>query len=136
MARLLCRRAMSLATRSNLTGTKAQADLDGERIKLKVSSMRSMASRAANHRAYLRATQQAFLEAHELAFHCSAACFANSATITLTSAAKKILLGYEREMTTRFITFRSPWLYEASFCTSGEGHEKGRRGRRSGLLSP
>jgi hypothetical protein len=30
--------------------------------------MRSMASGGAFHRAYLRVTQQAFLEAHELAF--------------------------------------------------------------------
>jgi len=43
----------------------------------------------------------------------------------LTSAVKKILRGYEREMTARFIAFRSHWQYEASFCTPGEGHEKG-----------
>lgn len=48
---------------------EAYADLDGERIKLQAFSMRSMAGGAAYHRAYLRATQQAFLEAHELAFH-------------------------------------------------------------------
>jgi hypothetical protein len=47
---------------------EAYADLGGERIKLQVFAMRSMASGAAFHRAYLRATQQAFLEAHELAF--------------------------------------------------------------------
>ena len=47
---------------------EAYADLDGERIKLQVFSMRSMASGAAFHRAYPCATQQAFLEAHELAF--------------------------------------------------------------------
>jgi hypothetical protein len=47
---------------------EAYADLDGERIKLQVFSMRSMASGAAYHRAYLRATQQAFLEAHQLAY--------------------------------------------------------------------
>ena len=28
-------------------------------------------------------------------------------------------------MTARFIAFRSHWQYEASFCTPGEGHEKG-----------
>ena len=43
---------------------EAYADLDGERVKLQVFSLRSMASGAAYHRAYLRATQQAFLEAH------------------------------------------------------------------------
>ena len=47
---------------------EAYVDLDGERTKLQVFSMRSMASGAAFHRAYLSSTQQAFLEAHELAF--------------------------------------------------------------------
>jgi len=40
---------------------EAYADLDGERTKLYVFSMRSMASGAAFHRAYPCATQQAFL---------------------------------------------------------------------------
>ena len=40
----------------------------GERVKLQVFALRSMASGAAFHRAYRHATQQAFLEAHELAF--------------------------------------------------------------------
>jgi transposase len=35
---------------------------------VQVFAMRSMASGAAFHRAYLHATQQAFLEAHEHAF--------------------------------------------------------------------
>ena len=48
---------------------EAYADLGGERQKLQVFSLRSMASGATFHRAYRRATQQAFLEAHELAFH-------------------------------------------------------------------
>ena len=104
---------------------EAYADLDGERIKLQVFSMRSMASGAAYHRAYLRATQQAFLEAHELAFHYFGGVFRELRYDNLSSAVKKILRGYEREMTARFIAFRSHWQYQASFCTPGEGHEKG-----------
>ena len=38
---------------------------------------------------------------------------------------KKILRGYERELTARFIAFRSHWQYQADFCTPGEGHENG-----------
>jgi transposase len=56
-------------------GSEAQVDwyeawaiLSGERVKLQVFEMRSMGSGAAYHRAYTRATQQAFLEAHQLAF--------------------------------------------------------------------
>jgi hypothetical protein len=44
---------------------EAWADLGGERTKPQVFSMRSMASGAAFHCAYLHATQQAFLEGHE-----------------------------------------------------------------------
>jgi transposase len=47
---------------------EAYADLGGERVKLQVFTMRSMYSGASFNRAYPRATQQAFLEAHELAF--------------------------------------------------------------------
>lgn len=44
------------------------ADFEEERRRVYVFCMRSMASGAAFHRAYPHATQQAFLEAHELAF--------------------------------------------------------------------
>jgi hypothetical protein len=84
-----------------------------------------MASGAAYHRAYLRATQQAFLEAHELAFHYFGGVFRRLRYDNLSSAVKKILRGYQRELTTRFIAFRSHWQYQAEFCTPGEGHEKG-----------
>ena len=104
---------------------EAYADLDGERVKLQVFSLRSMASGAAYHRAYLRATQQAFLEAHELAFHYFGGVFRRLRYDNLSSAVKKILRGYQRELTARFIAFRSHWQYQADFCTPGEGHEKG-----------
>ena len=104
---------------------EAYADLEGERVKLQVFSLRSMASGAAYHRAYLRATQQAFLEAHELAFHYLGGVFRRLRYDNLSSAVKKILRGYERELTARFIAFRSHWQYQADFCTPGEGHEKG-----------
>jgi hypothetical protein len=38
---------------------------------------------------------------------------------------KKILRGYRREETARFIAFRSHWRFESEFCTPAEGHEKG-----------
>jgi transposase len=104
---------------------EAYAELDGERVKLQVFSLRSMASGAAYHRAYLRATQQAFLEAHELAFRYFGGVFRRLRYDNLSSAVKKILRGYERELTARFIAFRSHWRYQAHFCTPGEGHEKG-----------
>ena len=47
---------------------EAMADFAGERQQVYVFAMRSMASGGAFHVAYCHATQQAFLEAHELAF--------------------------------------------------------------------
>jgi hypothetical protein len=41
---------------------EAWAELSGEQVKLQVFSLRSMVSGATFHRAYQRATQQAFLE--------------------------------------------------------------------------
>ena len=87
--------------------------------------MRSMASGAAYHRAYLHATQQAFLEAHELAFQYFCGVFKILRFDNLTSAVKKILRGHQREETARFIAFRSHWGFESDFCNAGEGHEKG-----------
>lgn len=101
------------------------ADLDGERRKTCVFCMRSMASGAGFHRAYPHANQQAFLEAHELAFAYFGGVFRVLRYDNLKSAVKKILRGHQREETTRFIAFRSHWGFEAEFCTPGEGHEKG-----------
>ncbi len=104
---------------------EAYADLSGERVKLQVFSMRSMASGAAFHCAFLHATQQAFLEAHERAFGYFSGVFHKLRYDNLAAAVKKILRGYQREQTARFIAFRSHWRFESEFCTPGEGHEKG-----------
>jgi transposase len=47
---------------------EAEVDICGERQKAYLFCMRSMASEGAFHRAFPHASQQAFLEAHELAF--------------------------------------------------------------------
>ena len=90
-----------------------------------VFAMRSMASGAAFHRAYLHVTQQAFLEAHELAFAYFGGVFRLLRYDNLASAVRKILRGHRREETVRFLAFRSHWRFTAEFCTLGEGHEKG-----------
>lgn len=104
---------------------EAWADLGGERVKLQVFAMRSMASGGAFHRAFLRATQQAFLEAHEQAFAYFGGVFQRIRYDNLTSAVKKILRGCRREETARFIAFRSHWRFASEFCTPGEAQEKG-----------
>ena len=104
---------------------EAYADLSGQRTKLQVFAMRSMASGAAFHCAFLHATQQAFLEAHERAFAFFCGVFRKLRYDNLTSAVKKILRGYLREETARFVAFRSHWRFESEFCTPAEAHEKG-----------
>jgi transposase len=104
---------------------EAYANFAGDRQKVYVFCMRSMASGAAFHCAYLHATQQAFLEAHELAFAWFGGVFRSLRYDNLSSAVKRILRGTQREETVRFIAFRSHWGFESSFCTPGEGHEKG-----------
>ncbi|MHB8153903.1 MAG: IS21 family transposase [Bacillati bacterium] len=104
---------------------EAEGDLGDERVKLQVFVLRSMASGAAFHRAYYRATQQAFLEAHQLAFHYLGGVFRRVRYDNLTSAVKRTLRGFRREETSRFVAFRSHWQFESEFCTPGEAHEKG-----------
>jgi len=104
---------------------EAEAKLGGEQVRLQVFSLRSMATAGAFHRAYPRATQQAFLEGHELAFAYFGGVFRRLRYDNLSLAVKKILRGYEREQTERFITFRSHWGFVAEFCNPGQGHEKG-----------
>jgi len=106
---------------------EAHADLGGERTLLQVFEMRSMAGGGSFHRAYPRATQQAFLEGHELAFARFGGVFKRLRYDNLSSAVKRILQGHRREETARFIAFRSHWRYEAVFCNPGvdHAHEKG-----------
>jgi len=104
---------------------EAWADLGGERVKLQVFSMRSMASGGAFHRAYFRATQQAFLEAHELAFQYFGGVFRRLRYDNLAAAVKRVVRGSRREETARFIAFRSHWRFASEFCTPAEAHEKG-----------
>jgi transposase len=104
---------------------EAQAEIDGEEQKVYVFCMRSMASGGAFHRVYPHASQQAFLEAHELAFEYFGGVFELVRYDNLSSAVKRVLRGSQREETERFIAFRSHWGFRSEFCTPGEGHEKG-----------
>jgi transposase len=115
----------SWAQEAQVDWYEAWVELGGERTRMQVFAMRSMASGAAFHRAYLHATQQAFLEAHEHAFAYFGGVFNMLRYDNLASAVRKILRGHRREETVRFMAFRSHWRFAAEFCTPGEGHEKG-----------
>jgi transposase len=104
---------------------EAWAELGGERQKLFVFCMRSMGSGGAFNRVYPHASQQAFLEAHELAFKYFGGVFEVLRFDNLKSAVQKILRGHQREETQRFIAFRSHCGFQSEFCTPGRGNEKG-----------
>ena len=104
---------------------EATAKLGGERRVLQFFAMRSMASGDAFHRAYTNATQQAFLEGHELAFAYFEGVFRTLRYDNLTIAVKKILRGYRREETSRVIAFRSHWGFTSEYCNPASGNEKG-----------
>jgi transposase len=104
---------------------EATVELGGARQVLQFFCLRASASGAAFHRAYLRATQTAFLEAHEQAFEHFGGVFRRLRYDNLKAAVKRILRGSRREETTRFIAFRSHYGYEGSFCNPYAGHEKG-----------
>lgn len=113
-------------------GEEAQVDwyeatvcLGGVNQVLQFFCLRASASGAAFHRAYTRATQTAFLEAHELAFQYFGGVFRKVRYDNLKAAVKRILRGSHREQTTRFIAFRSHYGFEASFCNPSAGNEKG-----------
>jgi len=104
---------------------EAMADLAGERRTVHIFAMRSMASGGAVHVAYFHATQQAFLEAHEVAFGYFGGVFRLLRYDNLKSAVKKILRGYQRIETDRLIAFRSHWGFRTEFCNPARGNEKG-----------
>jgi transposase len=104
---------------------EAMAEMAGEQRKVYGFSMRSMASSGAFHMAYFHATQQAFLEAHELALEYFGGVFSLLRYDNLKSAAKKILRGHQREETERLIAFRSHFGFKTEFCNPARGNEKG-----------
>src|SRR2546422_4705959 len=104
---------------------EAFAEVMGELRKVYCFAMRSMAGGGAFHRAYYHATQQAFLEAHELAFQFFGGVFRRLRYDNLKSAVKKILRGDQREETERLIAFRSHWGFQTEVCNPARGNEKG-----------
>lgn len=104
---------------------EAAVEIAGERVKRQFLSLRSMASGGAFHTSFERATQQAFLEGQEAGFRYFGGVFRRLRYDNLGSAVKKVLRGYERDQTERFIAFRSHWGFTAAFCNPARGNEKG-----------
>ena len=88
---------------------EAWAELGGERVKLQVFCLRSMASGAAFHRAYPRATQQAFLEAHERAFAYFGGVHRVLRYDNLASAVRKVSCAFAGPIETATISVATPF---------------------------
>ena len=117
---------------SYVWGDEAQVDwyesharIGGELTKVHTLVVRSMAGGGAFHRGYPRATQQAFFEAQEKAFEFFGGVFRRMRYDNLTLAVRKILRGYQRHQTERFVAFRSHWGFDSEFCNPSRGNEKG-----------
>ena len=113
-------------------GQDAQVDwgeaivvMDGEKVKVQLFVMRLCYSRRTFVMAFPSQKQESFFTAHMQAFH-----FFDGVPHTITydnlkTAVQRILEGRNRQEQSRFITFRSHYLFASRFCTPGEGHEKG-----------
>ncbi len=115
---------------------EAWAELGGEQVLLQVFAMRSMASGAAFHRAYHRATQQAFLEAHEHAFSYYGGVFRLLRYDNLRAAVKKILRGFRREETAQLHCLSFALAVRQRVLHALRSPRKGWNRRGGRLLSP
>lgn len=106
---------------------EAQVDFPQGRQKIYFFQMRACHSGREIHIAFSRQTQQAFLEAHVVAFDYFAGIFKRIRYDNLTAAVKKVFRGRRRLETERFMALRSHYLFESFFCLPGKegAHEKG-----------
>lgn len=100
-------------------------DLDGQRRKAWLFVMRLMYSGRDFGWIYERQDQVSFLDGHVRAFAHFGGVPARLAYDNLRLAVRKILVGGERQLTTRFTALASHYLIEPCFCRPGEGHDKG-----------
>ena len=100
-------------------------DVGGRRQKAWMFVMRLMHSGRDFAFLYERQDQVSFLDGHVRAFAHFGAVPQRIAYDNLRLAVRKILVGSERELTTRFTALASHYLFEACFCRPREGHDKG-----------
>lgn len=116
-------------------GAEAEVDwgeatvlIAGAETKVHLFLMRSCFSGACFVQAHVRATQQAFLEAHVCAFEFFGGVFSECVRYdNLRSAVAMVLKGRRRAEADRFVALRSHYLFESAFTRRGKegAHEKG-----------
>jgi len=104
---------------------EVQVRLEGAMRKAWMFVMRLMHSGRDFAWIYERQDQVSFLDGHVRAFAHFGAVPQRIAYDNLRLAVRKMLVGAERELTTRFVALCSHYLFEASFCRPATGHDKG-----------
>lgn len=100
-------------------------DLNGTRQKAWMFVMRLMHSGRDFAKLYPRQDQTCFLDGHVAAFAHFGAVPNRLLYDNLKAAVRKILVGSERELTTRFLALTTHYLFEANFARPATGHDKG-----------
>ena len=99
--------------------------MNGEETKVQLFVMRLCYSRRTFVMAFPTQRQEAFFSGHIAAFHHFGGVPQTLIYDNLTTAVQRVLEGRNRQEQTRFISFRSHYLFNSRFCTPGAGHEKG-----------
>ncbi len=120
-----CRRATTGARKDRSIGSKQWRSWRAKPASCNSSRCAAWRRATRFHRAYTHATQQALLEAHELAFAYFGGVFRTLRYDNMASLVKKILRGRQRIETDRIIAFRSHWGYQSEYCNPASGNEKG-----------
>ena len=104
---------------------EAVIELNGERETAQFIEVRLNYSRKPFVRAYPTQKQECFFEGQAAAFTFFGGVPYRLSYDNLKAAVLRVLKGRARAEQRRFTAFRSHHLFEAHFCTPGQGHEKG-----------
>ena len=114
-----------LGAHAEVDWTEAYFFLKGKETKAHIFVMKLRGSGGYYAKAYPFEKQEAFFDGHVKCFE-----FMNGVPYRITydnlkTAVKKVLKGSNREEQEQFISLRTHYLYESSFCRPGRGNEKG-----------
>jgi len=104
---------------------EAVVEMSGEREVAQMFILRLNYSHARFVMAFPFQKQEAFFEGHIQAFHFFGAVPKRITYDNLKTAVYRILVGHNRTEQVAFVAFRSHYLFDARYCTPGQGHEKG-----------
>jgi transposase len=104
---------------------EAVVEMNAARETVQFIEVRMSYSRKVFVRAYPGQKQEAFFEGQIAAFQSFGGVPHRLTYDNLSAAVQRVLQGGARREQRRFTAFRSHYLFEAHFCTPGEGHEKG-----------